>query len=102
MPEPWSGSVRPNPPSSSIRAIGGSQRCFCSSEPHSWIDPIASPPCTPKNVWIDGSTRASSRAVMPSASALRPGHPGPSYGRPAMPSPARPGTRSWGNSARVQ
>ena len=85
-----------------MRAIGGSQRCFCSSEPHSWIDPIARPPCTPKKVWIDGSTRASSSAVIPSASALRPGQPGPSYGRPAMPRSAKPGTSSCGNSARVQ
>ena len=32
-PEPVSGSVSPNAPISSIRAIGGSQRCFCSSDP---------------------------------------------------------------------
>ena len=31
--EPWSGSVRANAPILSSRAIGGSQRCFCSSEP---------------------------------------------------------------------
>ena len=33
-PEPTSGSVRPNAPIFSIRAIAGSQRSFCSSEPH--------------------------------------------------------------------
>jgi len=31
--EPPSGSVRPKQPSISPRAIGGSQRCFCSSLP---------------------------------------------------------------------
>ena len=31
--EPASGSVSPNAPISSIRAIAGSQRSFCSSEP---------------------------------------------------------------------
>jgi hypothetical protein len=31
--EPESGSVRPKAPISSIRAIAGSQRSFCSSEP---------------------------------------------------------------------
>ena len=33
-PEPTSGSVSANAPICSIRAIGGSQRCFCSSDPH--------------------------------------------------------------------
>ena len=102
IPEPTSGSVRPKAPISSIRAIAGSQRSRCSSEPHRWIDPIASPPCTPMNVCIDGSTRAISIATMPSSRLLRAGQPGPSYCRPAMPSSARPGTRSCGNSARVQ
>jgi hypothetical protein len=32
--EPTSGSVRPNAPIFSNRCIGGSHRCFCSSEPH--------------------------------------------------------------------
>jgi hypothetical protein len=31
--EPDCGSVSPNAPISSMRAIGGSHRCFCSSEP---------------------------------------------------------------------
>ena len=66
-PDPTSGSVRPNAPIFSIRAISGSQRCFCSSEPHRKMDPMARPPCTPKNVLIDGSTRASSIAIMPSS-----------------------------------
>ena len=65
-PEPTSGSVSPNAPISSIRAIAGSQRSRCSSEPHRSIEPIASPPWTPMKVPIDGSTRASSIATMPS------------------------------------
>jgi hypothetical protein len=32
-PEPTSGSVSPNAPSSSMRAMAGSHRCFCSSDP---------------------------------------------------------------------
>ena len=102
MSEPCSGSVRPKAPISSIRAIAGSHRSRCSSEPHSWIEPIASPPCTPMKVAIEGSTRASSIATMPSTSAPRAGQPGPSYASPAMPSSAMPGSSSWGNSARVQ
>ena len=100
--EPTSGSVSPNAPISSIRAIAGSQRSRCSSDPQSMIDPIASPPWTPMKVPIDGSTRASSIATMPSTRAPRAGQPGPSYARPAMPSSAMPGTSSWGNAARVQ
>ena len=49
-----SGSVRPKAPISSIRAIAGSQRSCCSSEPHRWIEPIASPPCTPMKVASTG------------------------------------------------
>ncbi len=102
IPEPCSGSVRANAPRSSIRAIAGSHRSCCSADPHSRTEPIASPPCTPRKVWIDGSTRATSIDTIPSNSALRSGQPGPSYARPAMPSPASPGTRSCGNSARIQ
>ena len=65
-------------------------------------EPIASPPWTPMKVCIDGSTRAISMAIIPSNRLLRPGQPGPSYCRPAMPSSAMPGTSSCGNSARVQ
>ena len=46
--EPWSGSVSANAPSESIRAISGSQRAFCSSEPHIAIDVMARPACTPR------------------------------------------------------
>ena len=102
MAEPVSGSVSPNAPISSIRAIAGSQRSRCSSEPHSMIEPIASPPCTPMKVPIEESMRDISMATRPLTSAPRAGQPGPSYVRPAMPRPAMPGIRSWGNSARVQ
>jgi hypothetical protein len=73
-PEPTSGSVRPNAPMSCIVAIWGSQRCFCSSDPHRWIEPMASPPCTPLKVANEGSTRASSIDTMPSRSGLRRGN----------------------------
>ena len=102
IPEPVSGSVSPKAPISSIRAIAGSHRSRCSSEPQRSIEPMASPPCTPMKVCIDASTRAISMATMPSSRAPRAGHPGPSYWRPAMPSAASPGTSSCGNSARVQ
>ena len=52
---------------------------------------MARPPCTPMKVAIDGSTRPSSIATMPSTQRSRPGQPGPSYARPAMPSSAMPG-----------
>jgi hypothetical protein len=55
--------------------MAGSQRCFCSSDPHRWIEPIARPLWTPWKVAIDGSTRASSMAIMPSSSGLLPGQP---------------------------
>ena len=44
---PW-GSVSPNAPIWSIRAMAGSQRGFCSSEPHRSMLPMARPVCTPK------------------------------------------------------
>jgi hypothetical protein len=102
IPEPCSGSVRPNAPMSSMRAIAGSQRSCCSGDPQMLMDPIARPPCTPMKVWIEGSTRASSMATIPSRRQLRRGHPGPSNCSPAMPRSARPGTSWCGNSARVQ
>ena len=40
--EPASGSVRAKAPTLSSRAIGGSQRCFCSSLPSIAIERIAS------------------------------------------------------------
>ncbi len=58
--EPWSGSVRANAPSCSRRAMLGSQRCFCSSEPSIAIDFIANPDWTPRNVPRLPSPRLSS------------------------------------------
>ena len=41
--EPCNGSVRAKAPSFSQRAMAGSQRCFCSSDPHRAIERMASP-----------------------------------------------------------
>ena len=38
---------------------------------------MARPLCTPKNVAIDASTRASSIAIIPSSRQSRPGQPNP-------------------------
>src|SRR5277367_3719318 len=81
-PEPTSGSVRPKHPIFSMRAIGGSHFCFCSSDPPSAIEVIASPLCTPKKVDIEQSTRAISIMTRPTSSILPPGHPYPWMPRP--------------------
>jgi hypothetical protein len=73
--DPTSGSVRPNEPIFSKRIIGGSQRCFCASSPHSRIEPADSPVWTPQNVAIEESTRASSIATRPFSSQLPPAAP---------------------------
>ena len=73
--EPWSASVRPQAPIFSIRAISGSHRLFCSSEPQMAMVPIASPEWTPKNVLNYPSPRAISMAHSPAATWLMPGHP---------------------------
>src|SRR3954453_16415510 len=64
-PEPTSGSVRPKQPIFSQRAIGGSHFCFCSSDPPRYIEPIARPLWTPKNVAIEESKRDISIAINP-------------------------------------
>ena len=66
--EPPCGSVSPNAPISSIRAIAGSQRSRCSSEPHRSMLPIASPLWMPKKLFIDGSVWAISREMNPISS----------------------------------
>ena len=71
--EPCSGSVSANAPIASSRAIAGSQRSFCSSEPSRSIDFIASPDCTPRNVPRLPSPRCSSMLTRPRASGLMPG-----------------------------
>ncbi len=56
-------------------AIGGSQRCFCASEPSREIECIARPEWTPKNVQMLASPRASSSAIKPEVNWLMPGQP---------------------------
>ena len=73
--EPCSGSVSANAPSFSIRAMAGSQRAFCSSEPHIAIDSMASPACTPRNTPRLPSPRCSSIVTSPHAIGLIPAHP---------------------------
>ena len=73
--EPWSGSVSANAPIASSRAIGGSQRCFCSSLPSIAMLPIARPECTPRKVLTLPSPRATSAAARPAARRLMPGQP---------------------------
>ena len=64
--------------------------------------PIARPVWTPKNVEMDGSTRAMSMARNPESRllGLSPGHS--SWASPAMPSSPNRGIRPCGNSARAQ
>ena len=73
--EPWSGSVSANAPIFSSRAMAGSQRCFCSSDPQNAIDRMASPACTPTNVPMLPSPRASSIVTSPAASGSMSGQP---------------------------
>ena len=73
--EPWSGSVRPKAPICSIRAMAGSQRCFCSSEPSRAIEVMARPEWTPKKVQMLPSPRPSSMPTRPAATVLSPGQP---------------------------
>ena len=63
--EPASGSVRPKQPSVVPSAMPGSQRSFCSSEPHFQIANIASEPCTEQNERRPESPASSSRHVSP-------------------------------------
>ena len=100
--EPWSGSVSANAPSASIRAIGGSQRCFCSSEPNAAIERIASPAWTPRSVPRLPSPRLSSIWMSPAATALIGGQPYPSMPSPTSPSSPSRRARSSGSSARSQ
>jgi hypothetical protein len=66
--EPPVGSVSPNAPICSNRAIAGSQRSFCSSEPQLAMLPMASPECTPKKVAREASACAISSAIQPLSS----------------------------------
>ena len=66
MALPTWGSVRPKAPMVSHDRILGSHSAFCSSEPQTKTDCIASPEWTPKNVAVDTSTRAISIVISPS------------------------------------
>ena len=72
---PASGSVSPKQPIASPSCIGGSQRCFCSSEPQRQIANIASDPCTETRLRIPESPASSSMHASPYATALAPGSP---------------------------
>src|SRR4051812_34486150 len=73
--EPASGSVSPKQPIASPECIGGSQRCFCSSEPQRQIANIASDPCTETSERTPESPASSSMHVKPYETALAPGSP---------------------------
>src|SRR5262249_39800809 len=78
--DPTSGSVtrrRPGPtdPLSSTRITARPQRAFCPSPPQRKTDPADRPVCTPQNVAIEESTRASSIATRPFKSQLPPAAP---------------------------
>src|SRR5689334_639796 len=75
VPDPTRGSVRAKQPIFSQRAIGGSHFCFCSSDPSRYMEPMASPLWTPKNVQKDASTRANSMATKPNSFWLPPAQP---------------------------
>jgi hypothetical protein len=67
--------VRPNAPIFSSRAICGSHRSRCSSEPSIAIDCMARKLCTPLKVPTLPSARASSAATSPAETLLIPGQP---------------------------
>ena len=85
--EPWSGSVSANAPIFSA-GHAGSQRSFCSSDPHSAIERIANPACTPTKVPMLPSPRLSSMVTSPADSGSISGcrSPEPSPTSPAAPS----------------
>jgi hypothetical protein len=85
-----------------MRRIAGSQRSFCSSEPHRSIEDRASPPCTPKNVDIEGSIRESSMLTIEVSSFEWARRSGQARPRPTMSSSAKPGMRSKGKSVDAQ
>ena len=82
--------------------MGGSQRCFCSSDPSMAIDCIARPACTPTNVPTLPSPRLSSMCTSPVAIGLIGGQPYPSMPSPTIPSWASFSISGHGNSARSQ
>ena len=73
--EPASGSVSPKQPIFSPACIGGSQRCFCSSEPHFQIAYIESDPCTETRLRMPASPASSSWQTRPYMTELASGRP---------------------------
>ena len=100
--DPWSGSVSAKAPSLSIRAMSGSHRAFCSSEPHIAIDCMARPACTPRTTPRLPSPRCSSMVTSPHASGLIPAHSYPLMSSPTTPSSGSLRTSCHGISARSQ
>ena len=84
--DPASGSVRPKQPIASPVCSGGSQRCFCSSEPQRQIANIASEPWTETKLRTPESPASSSMQVKPYMTELAPGRPYPSRCIPNRPS----------------
>src|SRR5256885_4424960 len=98
--EPASGSVSPKHPIASPSCMGGSQRCFCSSEPQRQIAYIASEPCTETRLRTPASPASSSMHVSPYATELAPGRPYPSRRMPKRPSRATSVASSRGRTPR--
>ena len=73
--EPASGSVSPKQPIFSPTCIGGSQRCFCSSDPHFQIAYIESEPCTETRLRMPASPASSSWQTRPYITELASGSP---------------------------
>src|SRR3990170_1088537 len=94
---PASASVSPKHPITSPVAIGGSQRCFCSSEPYFQIGNMASDPWTETKLLAPLSPASSSRQARPYSTALVPAHPYPSRCIPNNPRAPSSLARSLGN-----
>ena len=94
--------MRAKAPSLSIRAMAGSHRAFCSSEPHIAIDCMARPACTPRTTPRLPSPRCSSIVTSPHAIGLIPAHPYPLMSSPTMPSSGSRRTSGQQISARSQ
>ncbi len=73
--EPASGSVSPKQPIFSPVCIAGSQRCFCSSDPHFQIAYIESEPCTETRLRMPASPASSSWQTSPYMTELASGRP---------------------------
>ena len=100
--DPWVGSVSAKAAYSVPAAMAGSQRFFCSSEPHSATDRSASPPWTAIIVATDPSPRLISMLTSPAAMLLigaKPSTVTPSRSRSSSP---RRRSRWTGYSARSQ